>query len=247
MPESPEDAFSTRLDEYIQRLKIPLSLERLASYSVIGDAAIDPVVRYFWNVALCEALYPTLNAVEIALRNAIHTSMTSYYGTENWFDNPDSLESDQYAVVQVIKSELRSRGKSDNAGRVIAQIHFGFWVTMLSKPYEQRVWERNGFAPLRATFPHATRRERKRWLLYRRFADTNALRNRVFHYEPIWDEVVIAGTRHDVHDLHRSALEAIGWMSPELRDSLTLLDRFEVIYASGFAQLSDDIQNYFQI
>lgn len=246
MPEPLETEFASRLKQYIQRLRMPLSPERLASYSVAGDSMIDPIARYFWNVALCEALYPTLNAVEIALRNAIHGSMTNHYGTEDWFDDPISLEPDQFTIVQGIKNDLRNRGKTDNPGRVIAQIHFGFWVTMLSKPYEQRIWERNGFAPLRATFPQATRRERRRWLLYRRFADINALRNRVFHYEPIWDEVVVAGTRHNVQDLHRAALEAIGWISPELRDSLTFLDRFEVIHSNGFAHLATDIQSYLQ-
>lgn len=232
------------VDAYSTKLQLPLSSERLRSYQLEGDAPLDTVVRYFWNIALCEALYPTLNAAEIALRNSIHASMTSYFGTEDWFDDPNALEPDQYATVQAAKRDLRGRGKPHNAGRVIAQLHFGFWVTMLSKPYEQRVWERNGFTPLRTVFPHAKRRERRRWLLYRRFADINALRNRVFHYEPVWDEVVIAQRTLNVADLHQGTLDAIGWISPALRDSVGFLDRFEAVHSDGHTQLESNIRRY---
>lgn len=37
------------------------------------------VARYLWNMALCEALYPSLHAIELALRNTISSAAERMY------------------------------------------------------------------------------------------------------------------------------------------------------------------------
>jgi hypothetical protein len=49
-----------------------LSVERFQRYSKGQEGLVPPLARYLWNVRLCEALYPTLNCVEIGIRNSIH-------------------------------------------------------------------------------------------------------------------------------------------------------------------------------
>lgn len=237
------------IDAYLQRLSVPISFERLNSYRIPEGTSLDTLCTYYWNMALCEALYPTLNAAEIALRNSIHAGLTAQYGTESWFDNPALLDRRQAWRVAEVRSALMERGKPGNPGRIVAQLSFGFWVTMLSAPYEERIWRRDGYALLRAVFPRTTRRERLRRLLYRRFADINVLRNRVFHHEPVWTGVRVITTRkhHNLGTLHQDTLEAIGWISLDLRDTVRLIDRFPEVYAHDRAGIEQKILNHLAI
>lgn len=61
----------------------------------------------------------------------------------------------------------------------------------------------------------------------------NRLRNRVFHYEPIWQLDALK-------DDHRMMLEHIGWLSPTLRDLVEINDRFSVVYHQDIDEASID-------
>lgn len=50
------------------------------------------MTRYVWNVALCEALYATIQHLEVALRNAIHNACTHEFGSDLWFDDPSLID-----------------------------------------------------------------------------------------------------------------------------------------------------------
>lgn len=42
------------------------------------------LANYFWNMDLAKALFPALHAVEVALRNTVHTTLTNRYRTQEW-------------------------------------------------------------------------------------------------------------------------------------------------------------------
>ena len=52
------------------------------------------------------------------------------------------------------------------------------------------------------------------------------LRNRVFHHEPIW-------YWRDLAAQHRLILDATGWINPEMRQFVELLDRFPSVHQLG--------------
>lgn len=55
-----------------------------------------------------------------------------------------------------------------------------------SDPYQQRLWQPNGYALLSSVFPHATRLTRQD--IHRQYNIIRRdLRNRVFHHEAIWN------------------------------------------------------------
>jgi hypothetical protein len=73
-------------------LQVTLSADRLAPYRrPLDQDDLDAAARYLWNVALCEALYPVLQAQEIALRNTLHNAISSLQGAM-WFDAPGLLD-----------------------------------------------------------------------------------------------------------------------------------------------------------
>lgn len=87
---------------------------------------------------------------------------------------------------------------------------------------------------LKATFPHM--RSTKRWRLdvYHRYNTLRLLRNRVFHFERIWNN------RH-LERNHDELLEAISWISPELRNAISRIDRFPDVFANGRGRIEADV------
>ena len=71
----------TPFRSYFALLQMIVSVDRLAPYCQPSDQDnLDVAARYLWNIALCEALYPVLQAQEIALRNTLHNEISKLYG-----------------------------------------------------------------------------------------------------------------------------------------------------------------------
>ena len=69
-------------------LRQSISSPRLKPYISIDDAdELDALAKYFWNIALSEALYPAFSIFEIALRNSMHYALSKYKKTKFWFDD----------------------------------------------------------------------------------------------------------------------------------------------------------------
>ena len=52
------------------------------------------------------------------------------------------------------------------------------------------------------------------------------LRNRVFHYEPLWHW-------HDLADQHALAVNLLKWLNPDMADVLAAVDRFAPLHSQG--------------
>jgi hypothetical protein len=126
-------------------------------------------------------------------------------------------------VIDVLSLLGRQR-KPLTAGRVVAELTFGFWTSLCDRAYERPLWQ-----PLwrrRTVLPHLPRRHRTRHFVSAHLNGIRLLRNRVFHYEPVWH-------RRDLAQRHQDILEAIGWVSPVLAATAAPLDRFPLVYAQG--------------
>src|SRR5687767_2132954 len=63
---------------HILGMRKALSAERLTSYRAHpGESPLDITARYCWNMALAEAMYPALQCLEVALRNAVHDAISA--------------------------------------------------------------------------------------------------------------------------------------------------------------------------
>ena len=63
------------------------------------------VINYYWNICLCESLYPTLSAVEVALRNTIHAAISTQF-KDHWFDNQELVLKDEHEKVVNARKKL---------------------------------------------------------------------------------------------------------------------------------------------
>lgn len=208
-----------------------LSAERFQKYAKGDEGLLPPLARYLWNVRLSEALYPTLNCVEIGIRNSVHRSFSAEYGPL-WFDTPDLLLKSETESVEAAKKTLSKARKPLTPEGVVAELSFGFWTQLMSKRHMSRnpsdakdylkPWPRL----LRQTFPHVPKQELTRNKLEDPLNDIRKLRNRISHHEPIWHQSQLKST-------YDEAKRLCVWLTPAMADVMNTIDRFPEVYAGG--------------
>ncbi len=226
-------------NRYLTDLRRGISDARLNAYRRPDDVgSLDVIARYLWNIALSEALYPTLQALEVTLRNDLHTAISARFDDALWFDRkPPILDVIEVDKVAVAKRELYLEHKPLEAGRLVAALSFGFWTSLFDRRYERIFWP----SLLRPAFPSMPRRIRTRQELSRRLNQIRRLRNRVFHHESI-----LNWRNPDLLLQHTRILEIITWMNPAMGETIALMDRFTVIYADGVPYFRTKVEQYFK-
>ena len=202
--------------DLLDGLEAAFSPERIGTYLRAAQGDREQALRlYTWNTAICAACYGPLQALEIALRNAMHRQLAACYG-EEWYDNPATgLDRGARERIADAKMTAQRAGHAATPSRVVATLPFGFWVALLSAggriepagpkaDYEKTLWR----PALRGAFPHhrapLTRRQ-----AHKPLDALRALRNRCAHHEPVFARPL----RED----HDRILEVTGWISPDVR------------------------------
>lgn len=209
-----------------------LSPDRLSTYRRSGQTDVDVLANYLWNLALCEALYPALQGIEIALRNTLfEAGSQAHAGVSTaevpcWLDaDPPLLAPEERARIRRVKQLLRESGRRMVPGRLVSELSFGFWTALFDVRYETSgvLWPR---LFKQKVFAAAPRKMRSRKALSALINRARLLRNRVAHHEPVWHW-------RDLPEQHAMILDLIGWMCPDLRSTLEAGDRFGRVYAGG--------------
>jgi hypothetical protein len=221
--------------QFVSDLHLPLSQTRLETYRPLGGSDLDMLTNYFWNIDLAEALVPSLHAAELALRNSIHAAPTNLNGMDMWFYQPGLFETSQLGEFARALLNVSKKG-TPTSGRLVASLMFGFWVSMLNSPYEQRLWATIHYALLHTVFPNAPGSRKE---ISDRFVMIKDLRNRVMHYEPIWNDTQLFTKHYEIHD-------AIRWISPTLHRSVHAVDNFPTIF-NGRAQVEAGLKQHLGI
>jgi hypothetical protein len=217
---------------YLASLRKALSEARLAGFSGPGEYDDLAVIsRYAWNLALCRALYPALQAVEVALRNRIYAAVATFQGSL-WLTSELLAPPEQDSVAQAVE-RLKAARKPPEPDRLVAELNFGFWASLFLARYEQVLWPKY----LRVSFPEAPARERVRRTLCHRLDRIRILRNRVFHHEPIWH-------RSDLAEQHQQICEMIGWLCPPLQELVSFIDDFPETLSRGSEPFKDWLREF---
>jgi hypothetical protein len=137
---------------HLPTLRSRLSEERLAPFdSATGGDLIASLRLYEWNIAASAAFFESLHVLEVVLRNALHEQLAALHHTR----------------------------KPESAGRVVAELPFGFWRYLTTTRYAERLWR----PALRRAFPARQRLARPQ--IADRLTRLHLLRNRIAHHEPI--------------------------------------------------------------
>jgi hypothetical protein len=223
-----------------------ISTNRLNSYRTLapGGNTEELIGAYYWNKALCGALYPVLQCVEITLRNAIHQSASTLFSTTAWYDRLLRLVGDEVGLssgwfdangrrikkttsernLQKAKDVLINAGKRASPPGVVSELSFGFLGFLLNSQFED-IPNRTKLWPnlLINVFPNAPAGQRSRNNLYHKFARIRRLRNRISHHEPLWKSLAVNNNNDAIAYLSReyqNVIEAIGYMSNDRKNYL---------------------------
>ena len=178
-----------------------------------GTHAVD---RYQWNLQASEAFHPALSCLEISLRNALQVKLHGLYGRADWWVAAPLRKVDDDKIRRVQADVRIRKGAKASADDIIAELSFGFWVSLLNRTYDRRFW----VPALHGAFPHY---QGNRRALYDNFDAMRLLRNRIMHHEPIHH-------RHLEAD-HAKIYRLLGYMAPDAVVWLKRFDRVPVVLA----------------
>jgi hypothetical protein len=226
---------------HMSQIVAVLSRARWAPYTVGESTDAIAASRYIWNIALGQALYPSIHIFEVALRNRIfsagenHLSFARRAHIRCWLDaDPPILRPREVNSVITAKRSLitdmrrrhgPSRGKSYvTVDGLIAKLSLGFWRHILEPQYGASMTAPGILWPqlLRSAFPaapHGIQRSQ----IEERVEAIRRLRNRTFHHEPIWNDPNLAAT-------HAALVEICFWLSPHLHARLVAFDTFGSVH-----------------
>jgi hypothetical protein len=183
----------------LSEIERTLSTDRLSPYQISVGGSSELAVRlYEQNTLLAESLYGVLQGLEVSLRNTMHAQLAGDYGRADWYDAL-KLEPEQSAMLRKAKDILAKEGKSLDAGRVVAELSFGFWTGLTGPKYDV-LWRDH----LVKIFP---RRPVQRVEVQTRLNSIRKLRNRIAHHEPI----LFSGR---LQKYVNQIFDTISWMSP---------------------------------
>ena len=206
------------MKQEIDILSGAFSSQRLEKYINLYNGDVMKVAAHYKdNIALSESLYTSLSVFEVTLRNALSKELERMMGRKDWYSvfpsNP-ALKSLTSEVTVAIR-HISQRGEMVSPDKIIAELTFGFWVTLLNSEYELSLWK-----SLRLAFPHMPKKDRKRKNVSSPCNALRKLRNRVFHHESIcWDLDYIT-------DIHNRLVMVLGWINTDMPSWLDEVDHF---------------------
>lgn len=200
-----------------QQLKYYLSNSRFNVYlAKTGNDFSKAYLLYKVNIELSEAFYPILSVLEISLRNAVNEKLSNYFNDPFWFKN--KLPVEFLPFVSDATQKLTAQRKNITADRIIAELNFGFWNKLFNRNYTSLLWK-----PLRVIFKNTPKNHRKRDTIADVLYRIRTLRNRIYHYEPIF------GNLQDIEKIHKEMLLFLTWLDNDLPKLLTDINRFEEV------------------
>lgn len=240
-----------------EELKRCLSKEKLDSYrSFIQNGSFVRAVNMYTVTQLYSSfLYLPLQFLEISLRNKIYCVLAEFYKKKTlpdncaperwlfWLPQSESVKSKISFAEKKANEEVQ--GRAVHIGDVISRISFGTWITLLGEQPNNKsplhFWQKTASS----IFPNAPKRTQVRIIHCLR--DANNTRNRLFHYEPIWDTGNKSNRMKMFIDIERKfdkILEILGWIS---KDIVFMLEENGscAFFRNGIAEAKKNLTGYF--
>ena len=199
-----------------------ISTERLEPYLKHHSGNFEKAVQHYKaNIEISESFYPMLSVLEIALRNNLDYQLKRRFDDDNWFDNPEFIKiitRFQIDRISDARNSILREKKSITTGRVISELSFGFWTSLLDSKFEKTLWKN-----IRLAFPNCPKVIRQRKTMSSKFNGIRKLRNRIFHHESVtWNISALTNYESEI-------VEGIDWLNKELLEWSKELFRFNDI------------------
>lgn len=213
-----------------------LSFKRLLAYQIDQNELISTTMaQYLWNIELSKALYPLLHLVEVSLRNRLNVFIGNYLKDSEWLLKNNILKEIEKKMVVDAQQKLLKARKIVNNDNLVAELSFGFWTNLIDRRYEQVIWPQL----LKPVFPGIKNHMRTRKIISNQFNHIRKIRNRIFHYERIWN-------RSDLLITYEEMLQVLNWMCSEKFYPIGLLSNFEDVYLNYKNKINAILKSYLE-
>lgn len=108
--------------------------------------------------------------------------------------------------------------------KVVAELTFDFWTAFFNKQYAKDCWK-----PLMYAFPMLATPNKRRDKISYKLNHIRKFRNRIFHYEPICNDLTALATNHN------NILEILNWINVDIVSWTKKIDRFDNLYKQAVA------------
>ena len=208
-----------------------LSVERLLSFKVDDNDTVDTLIqRYKTNLRISQALYPELSTLEVTLRNAIDTMLKTCI-SETWLEDEIKqkriLTDHEHAKLITAYNDIKKEyNDSDfSIGKVIANLNFGFWTNMCSKWYCSNIWNKG--CCFKGVFVNYPSNVNQIGVIAAKLRSIRYLRNRIFHYEPIFKQP------QNTLRMYNEIMEIISYLPSDdtniLKDTSTFINTYNQV------------------
>ncbi|MBR1754845.1 Abi family protein [bacterium] len=220
------------IQKQLKQFESTISMERLESFLQGEKTNLETILcAYKNNIIISQALYPELSILEITLRNAINTMLCTYISPnwiENEIQNKNILFDYDFSLLNkaYCDAQKESKNKQFKIGKVVANLNFGFWTNLCSKKYNSLLWTKKGcFKAVFINYPP----EKKQQIheISTNLCSIRKLRNRIFHYEPIFKNPKMLLNKYN------QILEILSYLPQDnanlLRDTSTFIKTYNLV------------------
>ena len=206
-----------------------ISKKRLSTYD--NDLSL-----YIFNAKLSENFFLLLQNLEVGLRNSIYNAFNLKYPNSDLFYLYENNLKNRYLskkefhsrecwkMLCSVKHNLAKQNITITNDKIISELNFGFWTKLLTDKHYSNMWRQifNNVFPNKIVELDI---DKTKVLVAKDFNELRNFRNRVFHYEPIFNKQPI---QH-----HKKVLDSTKWMSLSLYKISKEFDDFNNIMNKG--------------
>jgi hypothetical protein len=118
---------------------------------------------------------------------------------------------------------LSSKGVVINDAKMIAELNFGFWTTILASKDKKytNMW-RKIFNEVFPNYKIIKSVDNDKLDIAKVIDNIRQFRNRIFHYEPIFNQT-------NLNQIHSDIIEILGWINKDLQALTISFDEFNLI------------------
>lgn len=226
----------------LKDLKEAFSPERLITYGLNTESEIIVFDNYAKNIEKAESFYTAISILEVCLRNAISEAIHRETPLKSeWLVSELNLQS---ILTKRMHKKLKKANKkllsqlhlnpSSIApyGKLVAELTFGFWVHLFSRDYIPNLWMKYNYLfknvfpnydkYIKLDYPNVAGINRVN-VMYAKLKVVLDFRNRVFHYEPIFNHP--AGLNNVYSDIEK----IVGAMSEDALNYLKKYCRYKTL------------------
>ncbi len=195
----------------LSALESTISTDRLNTY--IKAAGFDKeraIQLYVWNSYVSQSFHLPFQTIEVSIRNTLNEYLAIRFGAD-WPKEPTFLslvpdrEEKTEEAIRKVSKRVTGDGHPVTTGRIVAGLPFDFWVGLFTGKYDRPLWQTS----LHRIFPNFPKTCKRREL-HSLLQEIKGLRNRVAHYEPIFER--------DLSKEHSNVIKAIRYRCTHTAD-----------------------------